>query len=60
MEKAGENRGGKADQRSTGQAQWTFMVYMAGDNNLDGAITTPAPAFIRSALPGSRSLVKMD
>ena len=37
MEKAGEDRGGKADQRSTGQAKWTFMVYMAGDNNLDGA-----------------------
>jgi len=24
-------------QSSGGQAKWTFMVYMAGDNNLDGA-----------------------
>jgi len=37
MEKAGEARGSKAVQRTTGQAKWTFMVYMAGDNNLDGA-----------------------
>ena len=37
MEKVGEDRGGKADHRITGQAKWTFMVYMAGDNNLDGA-----------------------
>lgn len=37
MEKAGEDRGGRAVQQTTGQAKWTFMVYMAGDNNLDGA-----------------------
>jgi len=37
MEKAGKDSGGRADQRSTGQAKWTFLVYMAGDNNLDGA-----------------------
>ncbi|MBM4313589.1 MAG: hypothetical protein FJ122_06665, partial [Deltaproteobacteria bacterium] len=37
MEKAGEDRGGRASHRTTGQAKWTFMVYMAGDNNLDGA-----------------------
>ena len=37
MEKAGEDRSGRADQRTTGQAKWTFLVYMAGDNNLDGA-----------------------
>jgi hypothetical protein len=37
MEKAGEGRRGKAVQRTTGQAKWTFLVYMAGDNNLDGA-----------------------
>ncbi len=37
MEKAGEDRCGKVVQRTTGQAKWTFMVYMAGDNNLDGA-----------------------
>ena len=37
MEKAEEDRRGKAVQRITGQANWTFMVYMAGDNNLDGA-----------------------
>jgi len=30
-----EDNGGKA--KATGQAKWTFMVYMAGDNNLDGA-----------------------
>jgi len=29
MEKARSNAGS--------QAKWTFMVYMAGDNNLDGA-----------------------
>ena len=37
MEKAGKDRGGRADQQTTGQAKWTFLVYMAGDNNLDGA-----------------------
>jgi len=37
MEKTGEDRRGRATQRTTGQAKWTFMVYMAGDNNLDGA-----------------------
>ncbi|MDA8126538.1 MAG: clostripain-related cysteine peptidase [Deltaproteobacteria bacterium] len=37
MEKAGEDRGDRADQQTTGQAKWTFLVYMAGDNNLDGA-----------------------
>ena len=37
MEKAGEDRSGRAEQRTTSQAQWTFLVYMAGDNNLDGA-----------------------
>jgi len=30
-----EDNGGKA--KAAGQAKWTFMVYMAGDNNLDGA-----------------------
>ncbi len=40
MEKSGEDRSGRADQRATGQAKWTFMVYMAGDNNLDGAALT--------------------
>ncbi|MDD5100529.1 MAG: hypothetical protein PHP66_06210, partial [Syntrophales bacterium] len=37
MERADEDRGSRADRQTTGQAQWTFMVYMAGDNNLDGA-----------------------
>ncbi len=37
MESQGKDRGGRADRRTTGQAKWTFMVYMAGDNNLDGA-----------------------
>jgi L-aminopeptidase/D-esterase-like protein len=27
----------KAQSNVSGQAKWTFMVYMAGDNNLDGA-----------------------
>ncbi|MHB9099341.1 MAG: hypothetical protein ACYC5X_16130, partial [Syntrophales bacterium] len=27
----------KATSRVTSQAKWTFLVYMAGDNNLDGA-----------------------
>jgi hypothetical protein len=37
MERAGEQREDRAVQRITIQAKWTFMVYMAGDNNLDGA-----------------------
>ena len=37
MESQGKDRGGRADRRTTGQARWTFLVYMAGDNNLDGA-----------------------
>ncbi len=37
MKKTGIDRGGGEAQRSSGQAKWTFMVYMAGDNNLDGA-----------------------
>jgi len=37
MERSGEDKGPKTDQRTTGQAKWTFLVYMAGDNNLDGA-----------------------
>jgi hypothetical protein len=37
MEKAGEDRRGRAAHRTDGQAKWTFLVYMAGDNNLDGA-----------------------
>lgn len=37
MERAGEDKGGRAGSRTTSQAKWTFMVYMAGDNNLDGA-----------------------
>ena len=28
---------GKATIQQSGKAKWTFMVYMAGDNNLDGA-----------------------
>jgi hypothetical protein len=37
MERAGKDRGDRADHRTTGQAKWAFLVYMAGDNNLDGA-----------------------
>ncbi|MDA8126756.1 MAG: hypothetical protein M0009_16410 [Deltaproteobacteria bacterium] len=37
MESQGEDRGGRAQQQTTGHAKWTFMVYMAGDSNLDGA-----------------------
>ncbi len=37
MESQGKDRGGRADRQTTGQAKWTFLVYMAGDNNLDGA-----------------------
>jgi hypothetical protein len=37
MESQGKDRGDRADRRTSGQAKWTFMVYMAGDNNLDGA-----------------------
>jgi hypothetical protein len=28
---------GRAQGNASGQAKWTFMVYMAGDDNLDGA-----------------------
>jgi hypothetical protein len=37
MERTGEDKEGRADSRITGTAKWTFLVYMAGDNNLDGA-----------------------
>ena len=37
MERVGNDKGNGAEHRSTGKAKWTFMVYMAGDNNLDGA-----------------------
>jgi len=37
MERTGEDRKGRTNSRATGEAKWTFMVYMAGDNNLDGA-----------------------
>jgi hypothetical protein len=37
MEKAGNDTGSVTGSRATVQAKWTFMVYMAGDNNLDGA-----------------------
>ena len=37
MERAADDRGCRADQWNTGQAKWSFLVYMAGDNNLDGA-----------------------
>jgi hypothetical protein len=34
---ASEGKGDRTGIRVTDQAKWTFMVYMAGDNNLDGA-----------------------
>jgi hypothetical protein len=37
MEKSGIDTGSATGNRATNQAKWTFMVYMAGDNNLDGA-----------------------
>jgi len=37
MEKSGTDTGRVTGNRATGQAKWAFMVYMAGDNNLDGA-----------------------
>jgi hypothetical protein len=46
MEKTGNDTGNgpgaPAGSRAIGQAKWTFMVYMAGDNNLDGAARRPA------------------
>jgi hypothetical protein len=36
MEKAGKDRCDRANGRTTARAKWTFLVYMAGDNNLDG------------------------
>jgi hypothetical protein len=37
MEKSGTDMGSMTGNRAAVQAKWTFMVYMAGDNNLDGA-----------------------
>jgi hypothetical protein len=37
MEMVGEDKGVRTGSRAAGQAKWTFLVYMAGDNNLDGA-----------------------
>ena len=37
MEKSGTDTGSVTGNRAASQAKWTFMVYMAGDNNLDGA-----------------------
>jgi len=37
MENSRNNTGSVTGNRAAGQAKWTFMVYMAGDNNLDGA-----------------------
>jgi len=37
MEKSGNDTGSVTGNRATSTAKWTFMVYMAGDNNLDGA-----------------------
>ena len=37
MEKSGTDTGSVTGNRAAGKAKWTVMVYMAGDNNLDGA-----------------------
>ena len=41
VERSYRGKAGKENDRASGkvagQAKWTFMVYMAGDNNLDGA-----------------------
>ncbi|MHB8770519.1 MAG: clostripain-related cysteine peptidase [Syntrophales bacterium] len=37
MEKSGIDTGSVTGNRVAGRAKWTFLVYMAGDNNLDGA-----------------------
>jgi hypothetical protein len=37
MEKSRIETGNVTGSRVASQAKWTFMVYMAGDNNLDGA-----------------------
>ena len=37
MEKSGTDSGRLTGNKAAGNAKWTFMVYMAGDNNLDGA-----------------------
>ena len=37
MEKSGTDTGSVTGSQAASQAKWTFMVYMAGDNNLDGA-----------------------
>ncbi len=37
MEKSGTDAGSVTGSRVASQAKWTFLVYMAGDNNLDGA-----------------------
>ncbi|MHB9097486.1 MAG: hypothetical protein ACYC5X_06660 [Syntrophales bacterium] len=37
MESQGKDRSGRADRQTSGQTKWTFLVYMAGDNNPGGA-----------------------
>lgn len=37
MEKSGTDTGRVTGNPATSTAKWTFLVYMAGDNNLDGA-----------------------
>jgi hypothetical protein len=59
MERAGEQREDRTGNRTTGQAKWTFLVYMAGHNNFDGAalrdiaeIKAKADAVIAALKPG--------
>jgi hypothetical protein len=42
MEQSGTDVGSVRAHRITSQAKWTFLVYMAGANNLDGAALSEA------------------
>jgi len=48
MESQGKDTGSVTGSRATGQAKWTFLVYMAGDNNLDGAALRDIAEMVRA------------
>ena len=53
MEKSGTDTGSVTGNRAASQAKWTFMVYMAGDNNLDGAALRDIAEMARSLIGDS-------
>ena len=61
MERGGNSRGGRAGNLATSTAKWSFIVHMAGDNNLDGVALRDIAEMARA---GSRKdvniLVQLD